>query len=201
MPVNFGSVSTPWWGKVYLVGGGPSLRGHDLSCLRGRTVVTINDALFHLGFDPTASFSADLPWMVARRDRLATVACERYMVLSPSNTPRPIPGVIYLEKRYDTGLSTNPRWIYIRGSGGYAALNLAFLKQAREIVLLGFDFHGGRWYSSATPSTQSWILEQQAAEFNGMKQILNASRVKVINGCPDSLISAFPKVTVEEALA
>ena len=48
-PIPFGAVGPPWWdGTVYLVGGGPSLRGFDFKRLAslGGFIVGVNQAMF-----------------------------------------------------------------------------------------------------------------------------------------------------------
>src|SRR5437867_3413931 len=95
---NFGTVCAPSWDEAFLIGGGPSLRGFDLNRLRGRTVIAINDALFHIPFQPTAIFSADSSWIHRCREEIEKFKGEKYLALSEIASP--IPGVTYLEKRY-----------------------------------------------------------------------------------------------------
>lgn len=94
------------------------------------------------------------------------------------------------------------------GNSGFQSLNLAAQLGAKRVLLVGFDMSrasGLHWYGR-----NSWVMannpdDQQLARwariFDQAAPELNARDVEVVNAAPHSAIMAFPKMTVEEALA
>lgn len=189
------------WHRAFLVGGGPSLAHFDFELLRGQTLIAVNDAALRLPW-ATALISADRTWIAHREKEVLAFQGERYLVVSEGK-PRPLSGVIYLRQTTDRGLSSNPGTIHVRGNSGYAALNLAFLKGARQIILLGYDFSQGHqhWFPKYPwqPSRANETYYQRwAAEFVNTLPQLRQVGVDVINANPASRIEVFPKVSLSE---
>lgn len=92
------------------------------------------------------------------------------------------------------------------GNSGFHAFNLAIQFGARAVILVGFDmrvdrglhFFGAHPYSMAPsePNVRRW-----AATLNAQAAAIKALGVEVINCSPVSAISAYPKMTLEDALA
>lgn len=193
-----------WWNptttSVYLVGAGPSLRGFDFGRLRNRTVFAINDAYKHIPF-ATAIVSADLRWCNRRAEDLNTIAARKILVV-PSGHPLPgIHGATFLRAEYESGFSENPEYINVRGSSGYAALNIAFLLGYQQIFLLGYDYTQPkeRWYQRyewKSASTEQ-VYSGWAEEFGSTLPQLLRYNVTVTNVGLNSAITAFPKVGLE----
>ena len=184
------------WDKVYLVGGGPSLRGFDFERLRGQVVVAINDASRHLPW-ATALFSADLIWMDNRRSHIESFPGERYLAIPP-DVQGVYRGVQYLTRLRLLGLSEVQGCVHFGATSGYAAVNLAVLKGAKEIVLFGYDYSGtDRWYPDYVWSSGGrgqLEHEEWARNFGTMLPALALAGVKVMNAGLSSKITAFPKV-------
>lgn len=197
MPVN--TLEQPWT-EVFLVGGGSSLKGFDFTRLRERVVVAVNDALLYLPW-ATAVFSIDAQWVENRLHQLRTFAGSKYLAISPVNGLE----ANYLQKV--RGLELSEQWpvVHAAGNSGYGALNLAVLKGAKRIVLLGYDFYsakqhwhaGYRWVST---SAEDGVYAHWAEHFTSALPQLNRLGVEVLNASPKSLITAFPKVSIDEVL-
>jgi hypothetical protein len=190
-----------WKNTVYIIGGGSSLTGFNFQQLQGRIVLVINDAMLRLPW-ATAVFSADRTWASKRSKELAQFNGERYLA---TGTLEPdIPEITHLMRDNDPGLSEHPQFLRVRGTSGYGALNLAFLKGAPQIVLLGFDYYAPqqRWYKNYSwPSdTMPSDFQDWAKEFDSMIPQLKRSRVEVWNANPESRITAFPTITLKEIL-
>jgi hypothetical protein len=188
------------WDSVFLIGGGPSLRGMPLGLLAKRTTIAINDVAVHVPW-ATALFSLDPDWIVRRRDFVAAFRGERYLA-APAHIPRDIPSVTYMDRVEAIGLSDDPQVIHNGGTSGYGALNLAYLKGAKFIVLLGYDYCAiddrCHWYDDKT--TSSWdqsVLDEWAANFRSTTAQLRAKGITVVNASPVSRIDAFPKLPLE----
>lgn len=197
---GFGRVAGPDWPEVYLIGGGPSLRGFDLSLLRGRTCVAINDAILHAPW-AAALFSLDQVWIANRKAEIEAFAGERYLAVPDDYDFDHGPvGVTFLRRcRGMTGLSTDPEKLYLGGgNSGFGALNLAFLKRARRIILLGYDYCYGRqhWHQGYKWANNGGdrVLEGWARQFDHTAPQLTARHVLVLNASPDSRITVFPTI-------
>lgn len=187
-----------------LVGGGPSLRNFPFSRLRGRTVVAINDAILHLPW-ATAAFSADTPWMNHRQKEIMEFHGERYLCIAPDSEVCRSPGVEFLWKIRLPGLSTQPDCLHLNGTSGAAAINLAVLKGAKKIWLLGYDGAKGaeHWFDGypwQAPSSDPRLYPLWNSHFHSMLPQLGEMGVEVLNCNLDSAIDAFPKVPILEVL-
>jgi hypothetical protein len=207
---KFGAVGPPYWSDrpVFLLGGGASLCGFDFGRLAGWSCrLGVNQAM--LDADCDAGLSIDHPFVRRSQDRLCTFAADRQLYLAAGDRwfddlPE-IPGAIYLGDAA-APLSRNPALIHGGGTSGYAALNLAVLKRARRIVLLGYDYglvagrhhyHDAYWWHHAA-NDQSWAA--WAKRFDAMAPALEELGVEVINASPQSAIACFPKMSIEDAL-
>ena len=125
-----------------------------------------------------------------RRPLLESFDGERYFALPLETLPDcgGITGATYLRRwtsertRSDDWSSWTPA-----GNSGYSAINLAYLKGAREINLVGFDMDLNT--RGKTDLFVSWI-----PRFRTMLPQLTARGVRVWNHNPNSAIDAFPKV-------
>lgn len=191
-PVNYGSVSPPYWeDDLFLIGGGKSAVGFDYSLLREKRVLAVNSHSLSLvnAAAAVAVFSLDNRWVRGNRDFLAGFAGEKYVALPLETWPDcgGIPGVTYLRWGYEFGLSEDPSVVNTGGNSGYAALNLAYLKRARRIFLVGFDMN---WHEDPT-------YFQWAAKFRTTVRQLVERGMPVYNVNPRSSIDAFPRIDSE----
>jgi hypothetical protein len=180
------------------MGGGPSALLLDLgTLLRGKTVLAINDAIFHLvhRLPPSAVgvFSADNCWVSAHRSFLRDYAGERHVALPAGAYPecRGIDGVNYLELGFEQGLSYDPKVVHSGGNSGYAALNLAVMRGALMVHLLGYDMN----------PLEDDKYRQWAPRFRTMLPQLERLGVTVTNWNPESHLDAFPRRAWAEAEA
>lgn len=214
--MTFGEVDPPWWSDkpVAIVGGGPSLHGFDFGQLRGKFhVLAVKGVMFDLPW-ADAGFGLDLPDFRDWAERLGSLPFPVFWAF-PGQTPtsglrgRLPENVTALRRSRAEGLSDDPGMIHAGGTSGYGALNLAFLKQAKQIVLLGFDYKPGpkgEWrhnsehyksHGSQSPDAlASWVKPFDAAAVQ-----LKARGVTVLNANPGSLVTAFPRVTFAECRA
>ena len=198
MPLE--NTSVPPWNEVFLVGGGSSLKGFDFERLRGRIVVAINDALLYLPW-ATALFSIDPQWVENRMEQIRKFPGEKYLAVEPVDGLE----AAYLIRQRGKELSETWPEVRISGNSGYGALNLAVLKGAKRIVLLGYDFydsaqhwHAGYLWNQNNPMPT--LYSRWAKDFNSTVPQLKQLGVEVINTSMLSLITAFPKVSIDEVL-
>lgn len=185
------TVCPPWWDEVWIVACGPSAREFDLDRLAGKTVVTVNDAYYRFSArqlratESLTLFSADPDWVRTNLFLWRNWRGERYVCLALDTNPdlADIPGVTYLDRAHHSGLSDDPRKLCTGGNSGYAAINLAVLKRATEIHLVGFDMD-----PATNDKFRLWL-----PRFRTMLPVLEYLGVRVLNHNPASFIDAFEK--------
>jgi hypothetical protein len=189
-------VPDPAWETVYIVAGGPSLVGFDLTRLEGRTVLVVNDSVRHLP-SAQAVFSCDRNWAAHRVDTLLAFSGEKYLAVGYETSH---PNIRNLVRSRAQGLSRDPSAVCVCSSG-YGALNLAFLKGARTIFLLGYDYRdpGKHWHGErgVSPSRAAG-LALWAHQYETTVVPLREAGVQVWNANPLSAVNAFPKISLSE---
>lgn len=197
---------------VAIVGGGPSLKGFDFERLRNRfTVLAVNASILDIPF-------ADAGFTIDRRaarnwwPRLRTIRSPLYFAV-PDNwlvnfDGPPTGNMTFLRRVQGTALTRDTRLISAGGTSGFGALHLAFLNGARRVTLFGFDYRpskAGEWHHNERhynfvnhQIVSTW--EQWARNFDDAAPVLKAAGVEVINASPGSAITAFPRVSIQEAL-
>lgn len=202
---NWSVPAGEWKGETaFILGGGPSLKGMDLSALPeiGPTIA-IKHAL------RLAPWAECLLWADARWlewDKAAIPDVIEHGAIWKVTTQQPPASLaghvqfIAWSRRYlgFEGLSKDPAML-----GGYAsgdvALNLAFLMGASKIIMLGFDMHGGHWHEGKAESGDG-SRARMIATFEKMAPALSAAGCQVINATPGSALQCFPVMSLDEAL-
>ena len=87
---------------------------------------------------------------------------------------------------------------------GTSAINLAILFGATEIVVLGYDMVGGRWFNGELPHFNPW---PKASDFVTHMSVLPAlaedakrKGIRIINVSPITKVDAFERRTLDEVL-
>jgi hypothetical protein len=209
--LDFGSVGPPFWSDrpVILLGGGPSLRGLDFSILPSiGYVVGVNHAMFDCNVN--AGISIDHPFVRQSRTSLCAFAARSELYLAVGNRwadsrLEPVDGAVYLRDA-EAAISQDHGSVGAGGTSGYASLNLAVLKGAKRILLLGYDYgtasgrhHYHDAYRWSDRSDQaSW--SRWATNFDAAAHVISSLGIEVMNASPVSRIACFQKCTVEDGL-
>lgn len=93
------------------------------------------------------------------------------------------------------------------GNSGFHAVNLAAQFGAAAILLVGFDMrldHGIHWHGKHgnglnNPMTKN--VERWRRAVDGCKPVLDALGIKSFNCSPISALTAYPKMSFDEALS
>jgi len=185
---------------VYIIGGGPSLKGVDLKRkLKGKTCLAINGS-FELGLAETLFFGDDVWFNRKRADVLGKKRLKRIYTTSGIRHER----VVNVFPSND-GISDDPTKVAWNLNSGFAALNLALLGGAKKIVLLGFDMckaedGESNWYENiryVCDNTYSAFLSRQETMAKEIKE--KFPEVEILNANPESKLDVFKKVTLKEA--
>lgn len=200
---------TDWTSRpVAIVGCGPSLAGFDLERLRERfTVLAVKGAIFDMPW-ADAGFGLDCVRLNTWWSDVTRIAMPTIWAVPDSMAGRcpiqPSPQMKFVRRSPSSVLSIDPRFVTSNGSSGFGALNVATLRGARDVVLLGYDYQGDGHYNpqhyQACGAGKPNAWPSWAAAFDGTSRVLRRMGVRVRNACPDSAITAFPRVTIESIL-
>jgi hypothetical protein len=206
---KFGRVQPPWWDDrpVFIIGGGSSLKGRDLSRLREQGwVVGVNRAADFWPVD--ATFTLDMKFAREYASTLEKWAKQHevYLCLPSGSVARSVPGAVYLERVHLRGVTTNRSQIAQGLHSGYGAVNLALLKQARKIVLLGIDldlaghWHDGYSWDRVSSRLHGRYYDRWADRFADVARHLPKvyPGVEIVNANPKSKVKAFPFASYKE---
>ena len=184
-----------WTGEtVYILGGGPSLKGFNFNKLRHKLVIGCNDA-YQLGSEICDVIHfADTEWLEIHLERLnaykGTITTTARL---NSIQPR-----LRALKRYETGLHTDG--IGYNGNTGLSALNLALLYGATTVYLLGFDMCLGEegeanWHPNEVNEPDARHYARFLSHMNQVTADWKSKfpNAKIINLNPESKMTGFPK--------
>lgn len=210
MPDKWGEVGPPYWDDrpLAVIGAGPSLTGFDFSKFKidGVRVLAVKEPVWDMPFSD-ALFALDRPWINRRADKMRELTCEIF--LAPTGSRREcqqIENATYLVLDRFEGFSDDPRIVQSGGNSGFGAVNVAYLKRAKRIVLFGFDYTstGGhytdRYLDWQPPGHNARYFPNWGSNFTACLPQIRAAGVEIINASPKSTVTAFPKVTIVQGL-
>ncbi|MDZ4376476.1 MAG: hypothetical protein U1C74_34260 [Phenylobacterium sp.] len=196
-----------WRDRVaVVVGSGPSAKGQDLEAAKGQAgVLTVNES-WRLAPWADALYACDDAWWRARR---GVPDFPGLKICGDERTPKAFPEIrrVRPNANVDAILMREAGRIGYGGNSGFQAVNLALQFGSRRIVLVGFDLHladGVHWHGRHAanlnnPSAQS--LARWAVTLDRQAPAIAALGVEVLNTSPQSALTAYRKVPLEEALA
>jgi len=206
----FGCITEHFDQPVYIIGGGTSIKGFNFGRLEGQGYrLGVNKTAFWTKCD--GMFSLDQHFVRMHRSDIEEFAKSGgdVWLAVPTNEDghKPIEGATYLIRDRNKGLSADPKRIFGVNSG-YGALNIAFLKRAPSVALLGLDMqysksgetHCHEGYSWHNTKSHEWMCRFWSRSFNEAAIQCREAGVEVINfvGDPESKITAFPKAPLSD---
>ena len=204
-----------WKGeRCFIVGGGPSLKGFDWSCLKGERVIAINRAFEDLP-DADIVFSMDYRWHTwVTAGRLGSDVLRKYQnfkgykVQLPTTDKQKFASDVVAIKPYP-GLRVSPSLRYGLVPGDNSAIgatNLAICLGCSEIYLLGIDMRGDgkghqTHYHSGYPEKQGEVIYKQFTATWNVFANTAKERARIVNLSPISELECFEFGSIEEVLA
>ncbi len=204
-----------WDGETaFILAGGSSLRGQDLSGLAGRKVLTVNDS-WRLAPHGSINYFGDGSWwtdQIAKcrwsLDATRSFHDQIYKGFWVTAAPgfQEHPQVMQLRLTGERGLETEPDGLRHGSNSGYQAINLCYHLGARRIVLLGYDMrcygYQTHWHDDAK---QGMEFEQTLKlsflpHFESLVTPLAREEVDVVNATPNSSLTCWPFVPLEKIL-
>lgn len=196
------------WPEIACIASGPSLTREDCdrvcrwrSAAEGRAAIAVNLS-FRMAPWADVLYAADVKWWRQHHVEALQFPGE---IWTCSGEPQRLHGINRCEGRIGTGLCRDPRYLHTGGNSGYQAINLAYHFGAHRIILLGYDMQhtGGKrhWHDNypagmdnATP------VAMWRTRFGPLARDLKQDGVCVINATRKTALSAFDRMTLEEAL-
>lgn len=217
----YGPIPATRWNDrdLYIIGGGPSLKGRNLQNLRSRgRVLGINkvpeiapcDAMFTIDQKFLREYARQIrEWAAAGVECTAGVGNTWF-----NDGHTPIPGVNYILRVQGTGIGGDEHQLRNLGfppevgtvvngcNSGYSGTAYGLLRGALRIFLLGFDmntpenehFHDGYPWGAGNTGV---YFPRWALKFCEIAAAL-PSGVEVLNCNPESAIKAFPFSTYDK---
>ncbi len=199
---NYGKVNPIWKGEtVYLIGGGPSLRGFEWNKLKGKKTIAINKAV---EFYPNADV---LYWTDGRVYTWLKKDIDLFKGLKYTLRPNSKNDITTLKRGKKIGIDWSSDSLAHNNNSGGAAINLAIHLGAKRIILLGYDlgnngkdshFHNGYPVNS---TGENIYKNQFMPAFEAIAADIKGKGIQIFNACPKSKLNTFKKITVEESLS
>lgn len=184
---------------VFVIGGGPSVKGFDFSRLKGRRIIAVNNAGLDLVPWADVLFWADARWFDWNHGRLGEhkgalkIARKRPHI----ETGHDIKTVRFTPRRLSHWHDAVGGWC-----GGSSAINLAYLMGAKVIVLMGFDMRPGNYHADhKLPHVEGQHRDKFIPALEAMAPQLERAGVTVLNTNPRSALRCFPFADIEELLS
>ena len=196
---------------VAIVGAGPSLFGVDLSVFQGDfDVIAVKQTVWDLP-QITCGFGLDLPWIRRLRDQILEATSISWVLAGEEKTRSVIGGarnVDFRRRIRGEGLCDDPEEIMNGGTSGYGAVNLAYHWGSPLVVLFGFDYSGAQTSQHHYNNRRYWWHQNSrhchwslwARAFDTMAPQLEDRGIRVLNACPTSAVTTFPRITIDEGL-
>lgn len=217
MKGSYWTIPRLWPGStVFILGGGPSLADVDLTQLRSKRVIGVNQA-YKLGPWVDICWFGDKMWypgqLPAIRDFGGLIATCAY----ETNLNKRWKRVKYVGRSKPSGIETAKRdRVSWNGNSGGSAVNLAYWLGASTVVLLGFDMKmpdnprdrraRTHWHSDYEPK---WD-KRKAQLVNPYPRFMKywpaiasdakAAGLTILNATEGSALDLFPRVKLEEVL-
>ena len=211
--VKLQRLEADWNCPVVVAATGPSLTPEVASVVRRARwpqekcrVVAVNDAYRLLPY-ADALYACDEKWWrlhigAVRKSFHGALWTSHGAERDDSNNKSEMdwPDMNFVAGRHGDMFSTDPRRIVYGSNSGFQAINLAILKGATKVVLVGFDMGGRGHFFGDHPEG----LHNRTNYYAFLPEFRNAARscpVPVINATPGSVLDCFPKMALEDALA
>ena len=204
------SIPEIWRGEeCFILGGGPSLGNVNLSRLRGKCVIAVNNA-YELGPWPVLLYG-DCNWWRSMTNSAGVGHCVALrawggLKIHPCQHSCQHRGSVVVQRR-DRGYGVSRRADALQWnlSSGGCAIDLAVKFGVRRVVLLGFDMSSVQgkhnWHAAHGPRSAKFNpYPRHLLPFASIARDLDALGIECVNATPGSAIINFPMIDPEAVL-
>jgi hypothetical protein len=209
--VDLQTIRPEWNCPVVVAATGPSLTADVAAKVRRARwpeqrcrVVAVNDAYRLLPYADIL-YACDAKWWRLHIDSVRELFHgERWTTHDPNSTNDKTGCADELRLtcvagRHEGGFSRNPAVIHYGSNSGFQAINLALLKGATRVILVGFDM-GGRGHFFGDHPEPLHNRDNYAAFLPEFRTAARSCAVPIVNATPGSALDCWPIVRLEEAL-
>lgn len=194
--------------RVFIVGGGPSLRDFEFDRLAGKPTIAINRAYEKLPGATLLWWSDARFWRIHHEQLVAHEAPFKATALMDYPAEMlPLPESVTLYRFTGcTGFDDAPGCLRHGNNGAYAAMHLAAKLGAKKLVLLGIDMahaKDGRthWHDGhGVIHLDDTLKDLMLPWFKTLAKPLAQHGVEVLNASPDSRLTVWPRCSIEQGL-
>lgn len=196
---------------VVILACGPSLTPEDVEFCCGKAKVICVNNTYKLAPWADALYACDSRWWFWHKG-VPSFMGQKYSL--DDRVRKPFPDVTVLKNTGDTGLELQPTGLRTGKNSGYQAMNLAVHLGAKKIVLLGFDMKPVQVPHPKTgkPITKNHFFGEHPhpvpppyhlmiPKFDTIVEPLVGLGITVVNATRDTVLKAFPRATLAEALS
>lgn len=197
-----------WDGEtIAIIASGPSAKKAGVDQLRGKVkVIAINES-WRLAPWADALYGCDANWWKLHDGIRFFQGLKISAEAEACKTYPDIKKVTITHVRSDDICIDRPGYIGAGGNSGFQSLNLAVQFGGKRILLVGYDMRvdlGEHWHKRhpmplSNPHPYDNLPRWRRA-IDGAAQCLKEMGIAVVNCSPVSLLTAYPKMTIEEAL-
>lgn len=197
---------------IYILGGGPSLNKVNFDLIKDKVVIGVNNSYGDpikdqdgvlIKYVPrdwvNICWFGDTRWWNWHEEYLADF---KGLIFSCSPKSSKIEIINNLKRGKPKGIETNGNISWNKSSGG-SAINLAYYLGAKQIVLLGYDMKQEKghnnWHTDhKNAQTKGQVYQRFITAFPIIKEEADGLGLKIYNGNPDSALTVFPFINLEE---
>jgi hypothetical protein len=199
-------IAKRWSGLCVVAATGPSLTPEVAELCRGHRVIAVNDAYRLMPWADTL-YACDVAWWHHHKgcpefagEKVISVHDKRHDAVYKA--ARCYGLSIVAGKPGDT-FSLDPQTIHYGFNSGFQAINLAILRGASPVVLVGFDFRGSHFFGEhPRPPLKNNSIAQYTRWLEVMRNAAKhlPAEIQIINCTPGSAIDCFPMGDLREVL-
>jgi len=186
---------------IYIIGGGPSLKGFNWNLLEGKNVLCVNRAFQQVPW-ALAVFWTDsrfYRWFQKELEEFKgiKVAC-RYSQLYKKD-------IVLVKSTGGHSIDLDAHCVKSGNNSGYGALNVAFHLGAKKIYLLGYDMwsdaSGTHWHDGYITSHNHGIYDRaMIGDFSKAEAHYRKVGINLYNANPKSRLESITKCSIIQAL-
>lgn len=198
-------IARRWAGLCIVAATGPSLTPEVAEICCGHRVIAVNDAYRLLPWADTL-YGCDVAWWLHHKgcpefagEKVISVHDKRRTAVY-STAKRY--GLSVVEGRAGEVFSLDQQRIHYGANGGFQAINLAILRGANPIALVGFDFRGSHFFGDHPAPLKNSSPSRFASWLEIMREAARTlpADIHIINCTPGSAIDCFPRCDLKEVL-
>lgn len=189
--------------QVYTKKASPEVYSPYMQSIHSQHIIAVNMA-FKLGPWIDCAFFGDEVFYTNYRWDLYQFKGLRVTCASALPSQNGFLKILDHDREHKFGCSFKPGHVSWNGNSGAAAINLAVHFGVKRIILLGFDMkldsnQNQHWHKFYTSNPQS-VAQRMKLHLQGFPVIAKDlhGKVEIINACPDSMITSFPRMAFKD---